>query len=138
MRVLGLDYGTVRIGVALSDFSATIAHPKSFIQAEPRSKCLSEIRDLCLANDVSEIVVGLPKHMNGDEGVSAEAARTFGAAVSEETSLAVYFIDERLTTVSAGNVLNECEVRGAKRKERVDSIAAAIILQNYLDMQSSQ
>ncbi|MCK5844842.1 MAG: Holliday junction resolvase RuvX [Victivallales bacterium] len=134
MTVLGLDYGTVRIGVALSDFTEIIAHPRKLVLAEPRRDCLEHIFEICVSNDVSRIVVGLPKHMSGDEGDSAVAARKFGAAVADRTSLPVDYIDERLTTVSADNVLNECDVRGVKRKERIDSIAAAIILQNYLDM----
>ena len=136
MIVLGLDYGTVRVGVALSDFSATIAHPKDFIAAEPLSKCLLMIAELCSENDVSQIVLGLPKHMNGDEGVSAVAARKLGAAVAEATSLPVDFIDERLTTLAANRVLTECEVKGPGKKDKIDSVAAAIILQNYLDMHS--
>jgi putative Holliday junction resolvase len=134
MTVLGLDYGTVRIGVALSDFTETIAHPKTFIPATPLSDSLSAISEICLSNNVSRIVVGLPKHMNGDEGDSAAAARKLGAAVAEKTSLPVEYIDERLTTISADNILNECEVKGADKKDKIDSIAAAIILQNYLDM----
>jgi putative Holliday junction resolvase len=136
MIVLGLDYGTVRIGVALSDFSGTIAHPKTFIAAEPLSECLAQIVAICSENDVSTIVLGLPKHMNGDEGVSAIAARKLGAAVAEATSLPVDYIDERLTTLAADKVLTECEVKGPGKKDRIDSVAAAIILQNYLDMRA--
>lgn len=137
MIVLGLDYGTVRVGVAMSDFSGTIAHPKKFIPAEPLPSCLAEISKICSENDVSTIVIGLPKHMNGDEGVSAAGARKLGAAVADATSLPVDYIDERLTTVAADRVLTECEVKGPGKKDKVDSVAAAIILQNYLDMHSN-
>ena len=136
MRILGLDYGTVRIGVAISDPSAIIAQPKGNIAAEPRKKCMEEIKVLCSETGTEQIVIGLPKHMNGDEGESAKAARIFGAAIAEATNLPVDFLDERLTTVSANNVLTEFNMKAPAKKEKIDSIAAAIILQNYLDMKS--
>ncbi|NOY74835.1 MAG: Holliday junction resolvase RuvX, partial [Kiritimatiellaeota bacterium] len=98
MTVLGLDYGSVRIGVALSDFSGTIAHPRNFIQAEPLGQCLAIIADICSTEKVELIVLGLPKHMNGNEGDSAAAARKLGTAIAETTFLPVDYIDERLTT----------------------------------------
>ena len=135
MRVLGLDYGTVRIGVAVSDPGAVIAQPRDFIKAEPRRECLKQIAALCEDLGVARIVIGLPKHMNGDEGESAKAARTFGDAVNKETGLPVVFIDERMTTLSASRSLSEGNVNARGQKDKIDSVAAAIILQNYLDMQ---
>ncbi len=136
MRIIGLDYGTVRIGVAISDPSAIIAHPKGYIDAEPKKQCIEKIKELCNETEAEQIVIGLPKHMNGDEGDSAKAARIFGAAIAEATNLPIDFLDERLTTVSANNVLTESNMKAPAKKEKIDSIAAAIILQNYLDMKS--
>ena len=136
MRVMGLDYGSVRIGVALSDPSAIIAQPKCYIDAEPRKICMQKIAELCSETQTEQIVIGLPRHMNGDEGESAKAARVFGDAVAEATSLPVDFLDERMTTLSANNILTEGNMKAPAKKEKVDSVAAAIILQNYLDMKS--
>lgn len=133
MRVLGLDYGTVRVGVALSDPTGFIATPKGFVAAEPKKKFLAEIERICLESQVEKIVVGLPLHMSGEEGESAVAARAMGAAIEEKTRLPVCFIDERMSTMSADKALNEANVKGRKKKEKVDAAAAAIILQNYLD-----
>jgi putative Holliday junction resolvase len=136
MRVLGLDYGTVRIGVAVSDPAGIIAQPRGFVNAVPRKHCISQIASLCSELDVRRIVIGLPKHMNGDEGESAEGARTLGNELEAATGIHVSYIDERLTTVSAENILKEGNVRAPGRKDKVDSVAAAIILQNYLDIHS--
>ena len=136
MRIMGLDYGSVRIGVAISDPSCIIAQPKDYISAVPRKQCLAKIAELCKEGQISQIVIGLPRHMNGDEGVSAKAAREFGTAITEFMDIDVDFLDERLTTVSANNVLTERNMKAPEKKEKIDSIAAAIILQNYLDMKS--
>ena len=135
MRILGLDYGTVRVGVAVSDPDAVIAQPKNFIKAEPRRECIKQIAALCTELGVARIVIGLPKHMNGDEGESAKSARIFGDTVNKETGLPVFFIDERMTTLSASRSLSEGNVKARGQKDKIDSVAAAIILQNYLDMQ---
>lgn len=134
MRIMGLDYGTVRIGVAISDPDAIIAQPKGYVDAEPRKACLKQIADTCKDQQIGAIVIGLPKHMNGDEGKSAQAARKLGSDLTEITSLPIEFIDERLTSVSANNFLTEGNIKGPEKKEKVDAVAAAIILQNYLDM----
>jgi putative Holliday junction resolvase len=136
MRIMGLDYGTVRIGVAISDPSCIIAQPKDYIDAEPRKKCLETIAEICRESQISQIVIGLPKHMNGDEGDSAKAARLLGTAIAEFTHVDVDYLDERLTTVSANHVLTERNMKAPAKKEKIDSVAAAIILQNYLDMKS--
>ena len=136
MRIIGFDYGSVRIGVAISDQAAIIAQPKGNIDAEPRKECIKKIKELCTEVGAEQIVIGLPKHMNGDEGESAKAARLFGSAIAEATNLPIDFLDERLTTVSANNVLTEFNMKAPAKKEKIDSVAAAIILQNYLDMKS--
>ena len=133
MRILGIDYGTVRVGVAISDPDGIIAQPKGFILAEPKAECLAEIKTICQEQDVCKIVIGLPLHMSGDEGESAVLARKLGAEIQAKTDLPIFFIDERWTTISAEKALMEGNVKGKKKKEKVDSVAAAIILQNYLD-----
>lgn len=133
MRVMGLDYGSVRIGVAVSDPDGIIAQPKGYIKADPRKQCIAEIAKLCSELKVGKIVIGLPLHMSGEEGDSAVAAREFGAAIQENIDISIFFIDERWTTLSAEKSLIEANVKGKARKEKVDSVAAAIILQNFLD-----
>lgn len=133
MRILGLDYGTVRVGVAISDPTGFIATPKGNVSAEPKKDFLAEIQRICLDLGVEKIVIGLPLHMNGDEGESALAARAMGADIKKKLELPVCFMDERMSTMSADKALNEAQVKGRKKKDKVDSAAAAIILQNYLD-----
>ena len=133
MRILGLDYGTVRVGVAISDPTGFMASPKGNVPAEPKKEFLAEIQRICLEFGVEKIVIGLPLHMSGEEGESAIAARAMGAAIQEKLELPICFIDERMSTMSANKALNEANVKGRKKKDKVDSAAAAIILQNYLD-----
>ncbi len=129
---LGLDPGERRVGVALSDPTGTIASPHSVI--DRRSVELTEaVRMLCEEHDVERIVVGLPTGLSGVEGPSAEAARTVGTAVAEATGLPVEYQDERFTTVTAEAALLEGGVRRAKRRDVRDKVAAAVILQTYLD-----
>ena len=131
-RILGLDPGERRVGVALSDPTGTIASPHSVI--DRRSVELVEaVRILCDEYGVVQIVVGLPTGLSGVEGPSAKAARTVGDAVAEATGLRVEYQDERFTTVTAEAALLEGGVRRAKRRDVRDKVAAAVILQTYLD-----
>jgi putative Holliday junction resolvase len=131
-RILGLDPGERRVGVALSDPTGTIASPHSVI--DRRSANLADaVRALCEEHGVERIVVGLPTGLSGVEGPSAKAARTVGAAVAEATGLPVEYQDERFTTVTAEAALLEGGVRRAKRRDVRDKVAAAVILQTYLD-----
>ncbi|MEA2010181.1 MAG: Holliday junction resolvase RuvX [Actinomycetota bacterium] len=131
-RILGLDPGERRVGVALSDPTGTIASPHSVI--DRRSVELAEaVRALCVEHDVERVVVGLPTGLSGVEGPSAKAARTVGDAVAEATGLPVAYQDERFTTVTAEAALLEGGVRRAKRRDVRDKVAAAVILQTYLD-----
>ncbi len=133
MRVLGLDYGSVRIGVAVSDEGGSLAFPHGVVGAVPERKCVGEVARICCEKGVGTIVVGLPKHMCGDEGESAVAARRLGALVADATGIPVKFVDERLSTVAADKALSEANVRGSKKRGRIDAAAAAVILQTYLD-----
>ena len=121
MIILGIDLGKARTGVAVCDRAEMLASPLCVIQ-EHNSERRAE-----------QIALGLPKNMDGSEGESAQNAREFGALLQEKTGLPVAFVDERGTTVTAHGYLNQTDVRGKKRKAVVDSVAAVIILQNYLD-----
>jgi putative Holliday junction resolvase len=133
MRILALDHGTKRIGAALSDETATIAQPLEFIPAEPLAKCLDRIQEITRQRQVGEILVGLPRNMNGTYGPAAESARKFAATLKEALGLPVKTWDERLTSVQANRFLIEAGLRREQRKKKVDQSAAAILLQSYLD-----
>lgn len=139
MRVLGLDYGTKTVGVAISDplgFTAqgleTIERPKE----NKLRKTLARIDQIIKEYNVEKIVLGYPLNMNNTEGPRAEATREFQAMLEKRTGLQVELQDERLTTVSAERVLIESGVRRENRKAVIDKIAAAMILQTWLDMQA--
>ena len=131
-RCLGLDPGERRIGVALSDPTGTIASPHSVIDRRVVDPA-AVVRSLCEEYGVDLIVVGLPTGLSGHEGPSAEAARAFGTIVSEATELPLVYQDERFTTVTAEAALLEGGVRRDKRRDVRDKVAAAVILQAYLD-----
>jgi putative holliday junction resolvase len=133
MRVLALDHGTRRIGVAISDELGMIARPLEFIAAEPFADFLNRLRHLVASNDVELIVVGMPRNMDGSYGPAALKVREFVGVLRTALTIAIELWDERLTSVQANQVLSQAAVRGVKRKEKVDAIAAAILLQSYLD-----
>ena len=136
MRILGLDHGERRIGVAISDATGTIASPHSVI--DRRADDVAETLQSVIAEyDVERIVVGLPLHLSGDEGASAQAARAFADTLAEETGLPVALQDERFTTVTAEGALLEGGVRRRQRREVRDKVAAAVMLQGYLDSMRS-
>ena len=136
MRIIGLDYGTKTVGVAVSDSLGITAQAVETITRKEENKLrqtLARIEALIDEYNVEEIVVGLPKNMNNTIGERAEACRDFADKLERRTGLPVIMWDERLTTVSADNVLKECGVRRENRKAVVDKIAAVFILQGYLD-----
>ena len=133
MRILALDHGTKRIGVALSDETATIAQPLEFIPAEPFAKVLQRIKEIVIEKQVREVVVGLPRNMNGTYGPAAESARQFAAVLREALGIPVKTWDERPTSVQANRFLIEAGMRREQRKTKADQSAAAILLQSYLD-----
>ena len=133
-RILALDVGDVRIGIAVSDIMKIIANPlETYKRTGDLSKDVAYIAKLCKEREVSLIVSGLPKNMRGEETLQTEKTRDFVAEVERQTGLPVEFIDERLTSVSAERVLIEGNVRRENRKKVIDKVAATIILQNYLD-----
>jgi putative holliday junction resolvase len=136
MRILAIDHGTKRVGLALSDETGTIARPLQFLPAEPAAKLFDSLKETVVERKVEEIVVGIPRNMNGTYGPAAEKAREFVAALKQAVTVPVHTWDERLTTVQAQRALIETGMRRDKRKERVDQTAAAILLQSYLDRAS--
>lgn len=135
-RILGLDYGTMTVGVAISDPLLCTAQGMEIIRRDRPSKLrgtYQRIEEIIEQYGVSKIILGLPKHMNGDEGVRVEETRAFGDALYRRTGLEVEYWDERLTTVAADKAMIESGIRREKRKEFVDEIAAMFILQGYLD-----
>jgi putative Holliday junction resolvase len=133
MRVLGVDHGTKRVGLALSDETGTIAQPLEFLPADPADELFSHLQKIVAERKVDEILVGIPRNMNGTYGPSAERAREFVSALTQVLTVPVKTWDERLTSVQANRFLIETGMRRDKRKQRVDQTAAAILLQSYLD-----
>jgi len=136
MRILAIDHGTKRVGLALSDETGTIAQPLQFLPAEPAARLFERLKQTVADRKVAEIIVGLPRNMNGTYGPAAEKAREFVAALKQVLTVPIHTWDERLTTVQANRFLIDSGMRREKRKERVDQTAAAILLQSYLDRAS--
>lgn len=133
MVILSVDLGKARTGLAICDKNEMLATPLAQISEKNEKLLIDKISNVVLAHHVELIVVGLPKNMDGTEGESAKNAREFASKLKEKTGLIVRMQDERGTTVTAHNYLNATNTRGKKRKNVVDSVAATIILQNYLD-----
>ena len=132
MVILSVDYGRVRTGIAVCDKNEIIASPVTVIK-EVRPEVLAEkIAVICKERGAEGIVLGLPKNMDGSEGESARNVRNFAVTLHEKTGLSVELHDERCTTVSAHGYLNMTDTRGKKRKDVVDSVAAVIILEDYI------
>lgn len=132
MRVMGIDYGDARTGVAISDLLGTIPGSASVVPSRNRDKAIADIVRLARENGVGEIVVGLPKNMDGTEGPRAQLCREFAGKLREATGLPVELWDERRTTVEAHNILSQHNYHGKKRKDTVDAVAATLILEGYL------
>lgn len=132
LRVMGIDYGDARTGIAMSDLLCSIVGSTTVIHSKGREKTLTEIKRLVQENQVTEIVMGLPKNMDGTEGPRAQLCREFAALVEETTGLSVQLWDERRTTVEAHNILSQHNYHGKKRKNTVDAVAASLILEGYL------
>jgi putative Holliday junction resolvase len=129
-RSLGVDYGTKRVGLAISDSLGITARPLSVV---PRSAVVEEVVNLVKAHDVGTIVVGLPTGLGGDEGMSASEARKLADELGTAAGVEVILVDERYTSRMAEDALLESGMKRRKRRESVDKVAAAIILQDYLD-----
>ncbi len=132
-KIMGIDYGDARTGVALSDLLCSIVGTTTVIHSRNMDKTLAELSKIVQDNNVGEIVVGLPKNMDGTEGVRAELCREFADKLREITGLPVMMWDERRTTVEAHNILSQHNYHGKKRKDTVDAVAASLILEGYLN-----
>lgn len=133
MRIMALDVGSKRIGVALSDPLKITAQGLQTFQRTVLEDDIKGLWKLIDEHEVSQLVVGLPKNMDGSIGFKAEEVQQFIADLTAERKIEVIWIDERLTTVSAERVLLEADVSRAKRKKVIDKMAAVVILQSYLD-----
>ena len=131
-RVMGIDYGDARTGVAISDLLCTIVGSAYVINSHNEEKLMADILRLIREQDVGQIVVGLPKNMNGTEGDRAALCREFADKLREKSGLPVTMWDERRTTVEAHNILSQHNYHGKKRKNTVDAVAASVILEGYL------
>ncbi|WP_251613075.1 Holliday junction resolvase RuvX [Pumilibacter muris] len=135
MRILAIDYGDARIGLALSDESETLASPLETYKSQSMRKDIDAIAALAKEKDAGLIVLGLPINMDGSHGERANKTESFGKVLEKVSGLKVVYKDERLTTVSAEKTLIECNMRREKRKQVIDTLSAQIILQSYLDAQ---
>ena len=133
MKIMGVDYGDARTGIAISDLMCSIVGSTCVVPSRNAEKAIADIVKLCKDNMVGEIVVGLPKNMDGTEGVRAELCREFAAKLGEATGLRITMWDERRTTVEAHNILSQHNYHGKKRKNTVDAVAASLILEGYLN-----
>ena len=133
MKIMSVDLGKVRTGIALSDINEYLASPLCVIKERDREILAKKVSDIANENNVLQIVVGLPLNMDGSKGESAKAADEFSKILSKYTDANIILQDERGTTISAHSYLNVTNTRGEKRKSVVDAVAATIILQDYLD-----
>ena len=131
-KIMGIDYGDARTGVAISDLLCSIVGSTCVVPSRNTEKALADIVKLARDNSVGEIVVGLPKNMNGTEGPRADLCREFAEKLKEATGLPVTMWDERRTTVEAHHILSQHNYHGQKRKNTVDAVAASLILEGYL------
>ena len=132
-RIMGIDYGDARTGVAISDLLCSIVGSTCVVPSRNTEKAIADIAKLAKDHEVGEIVVGLPRNMNGTEGCRAELCREFAAKLGEATGLPIVMWDERRTTVEAHNILSQHNYHGQKRKNTVDAVAASLILEGYLN-----
>ena len=132
MKIMAIDYGDARTGIALSDLLCSIVGSTTVIHSRNSEKTLNEICRIAKENDVREIAMGLPINMDGTEGPRAQMCREFAMQIEQATGLPVKLWDERRTTVEAHNILSAHNYHGKKRKDTVDAVAASLILEGYL------
>lgn len=138
MKIMGIDYGDARTGVAVSDLLCSIVGSTTVVPSRNTEKAIADIVRIAKENGVGEIVVGLPKNMDGTEGPRAELCREFADKLRTATGLTVVMWDERRTTVEAHNILSQHNYHGKKRKNTVDAVAASLILEGYLAYRKRQ
>ena len=132
-RIIGVDFGEVRTGVAVSDIGRFLASGIGYIKVGGLDKTAAKIAEIAAEQQAGAVVVGCPVNMDGSQGPRAERCRAFAQKVEELTGVPGAMMDERMTTMAASRFLNETNTRGAKRKTVIDTLSAQIILQNFLD-----
>lgn len=132
-RLLGLDVGTKTVGTAVSDSGCRIASPLKTVQRKGKLLEISDIRTIISEYSVKSLIIGLPMHMNGDEGEKCEYVSAYATALVESLNIPILLWDERMSTMSAERLLLEGDMSRARRKEHIDAVAASIILQSFLD-----
>lgn len=137
MRILGIDYGDARVGVAVSDMLGFMAQGVRTIKNRGINNLLNELKEILDEYKPEKIVIGLPKNMDGSEGFRVEATHEFADALKKIYAGEIIFWDERLSSLGAKRYLNETNTRGKKRKEVLDTVAACIILEGYLNSQKN-
>jgi putative Holliday junction resolvase len=133
MRILAIDHGSKRMGIAVSDELGMVAHPLETIPAEPLTQFLARLQEIVREKQVERILVGMPRNMDGSYGPAAAKVQEFIATLKATVALPVQTWDERLTSVQANRFLIQADVRRADRRAKVDKTAAALLLQSYLD-----
>ena len=133
MIIMSVDYGDVRTGIAVCDKMQILASPVCVITEKDREKLAEKIKEIANERKVERICVGVPQNMDGSYGFRSEACKEFGELLRKKTGLEVAYQNERLTTVSAHNILNTVDVRGKKRKAVVDAVSAVLILEDYMN-----
>ena len=133
MKVLSVDYGDVRTGIAISDVRGMLASPLCVIEQSYQPKLVDRIVQIVEENKIEKIVIGLPRNMDGSYGYRCDECRSLGDAIAQKIDVDIFYEDERLTTVMAHNVLSDNNVRGKKRKQTVDAVSAVMILQSFFD-----
>ena len=132
-RIMGIDFGDARTGVAMSDLLCSIVGSTAVVPSRNTEKAIADIVRMAKENEVGTIVVGLPRNMDGSEGPRAELCREFADKLGSATGLEIIMWDERRTTVEAHNILSQHNYHGQKRKNTVDAVAASLILEGYLN-----
>jgi putative Holliday junction resolvase len=137
MRILAIDYGSERIGLALSDPTGTLARPLPFVPAKGDARLARELAAVAVKEEAGLILLGFPRNMDGSLGEAAARVQAFAALLGEATPLGVKLVDERLSTVQASRQLQEAGKNARKQRGQIDSEAAAVLLQGYLDSQTN-
>jgi putative holliday junction resolvase len=135
MRVLALDHGTKRVGIAIADPTGTLAQPVGYWPLNPFGAFMDRLRGLLVEKEIALVLVGMPRNMDGSYGPAAQLVDEFVSVLRTALTVPVRTWDERLTSVQANRLLIEGGLRRDKRKQKVDSVAAAVLLQSYLDAQ---
>ena len=138
MKIMAIDFGDARTGIAISDITGSITGETLVVQSYNSEKAAAEIVELVKSRNVERIVLGYPRNMDGSAGPRAEKSAAFSEVLKERTGLEVVLWDERRTTIDAHRILTENSRHGKKRKEKVDAVAASLILEGYLGFLKNQ